>query len=46
MYKIIYNTVTLSYLLQISIARSTIMQIIHNYTMTTSEHYRNQALDM
>ena len=46
MYKIIYNTVTLLYLFQISTACSTIMQIIHNYTTTISEHYRNQALDM
>ena len=48
MYKTIYNTVTLVYLLQISAAYSTSMLIIPNYaiTNTMNEHYKNQALDM
>ena len=46
MYNIIYNTDTLLYLLQISAAYSIIVLIIHNYAITMSEHYRNQALDM
>ena len=46
MYRTIYNTVTLVYLLQISAACSTSMLVIHNYAITMNEHYKNQALDM
>ena len=46
MYRTIYNTVTLVYLLQISAAYSTSMLIIHSYAITMNEHYKNQALDI